>query len=283
MIAVLPGLGHETGSALVRHPDVNYVSFTGSAATGARVMCDAANTGLKPVSLELGGKSPQVVYADAPSLERVADMVAQSVCANGGQVCFAGTRLVVEHSVADQLVDLIAARMKAVVPGATWDEDTTLAPIVSETQAARLEALLAQATGSGARIVAGACRLDGGPGGVFFEPGIIRDVASNNPAVREELFGPVLTVQTFEDEDEALALADHPVFGLAGGVHTADLGRALRAATAIQAGTVWINQFGPNTDPNHPMGGYKQSGFGKDFGTAGMDKFLKTKNIAIAF
>lgn len=283
LLSILPGIGSETGTALVRHPDVNYVSFTGSSATGQRVMCDAATTGLKPISLELGGKSPQLVFADAPDLNVVADLVAQSICANAGQVCFAGTRLVVQASVKAELVEKIGARMSAVRLGATWDESTTLGPIVSENQARRVEALLGAAVNQGAVILRGGKRAEGTPGGIFFAPTILDEVAPGNPALLEELFGPVLTVQSFEAMEEGLALADHPIFGLAAGVHTRDIGKALLAARTLQAGTVWVNHFGPNTDPNAPMGGYKQSGFGKDFGVLGMDKFLKTKNIAIKF
>lgn len=281
LLSILPGLGSETGAALVRHPDVNYVAFTGSSITGQRVMCDAAQTGLKPVSLELGGKSPQLVFADAPDLEMVADIVAGSICANAGQVCFAGTRLVVEASVRDDLLDRISVRMDAVRPGATWDSATTLAPIVNEIQARRLETLLDAARREGASVVRGGARFEAVPSGIFFAPTILRDLAPENTAIREELFGPVLAVQSFDTIEEAMILADHPTFGLAAGVHTRDIGKALRAARALQAGTVWVNHFGPNTEPNAPMGGYKQSGFGKDFGVLGMDKFLKTKNIAI--
>jgi aldehyde dehydrogenase (NAD+) len=283
ILSVIPGVGSETGSALVRHPKISYVGFTGSGETGARVMCDAAVTGLKPVSLELGGKSPQVVFADAPDLERVADIVAQSVCANGGQVCFAGTRLVVQESIADRMIAAIDTRMARVRLGPTWDPDTTLAPIVSEAQARRLENLMDQATQQGAEILRGGARIQGGPGGIFYQPTLVRCASAENPAIRHELFGPVLAVQVFRDFDEAMRLADHPSYGLAAGVFTSDVGKALSAARALQAGTVWVNQFGPNTDPNAPMGGYKQSGFGKDFGVLGMDKFLKTKNIAIRF
>ena len=282
-LAILPGLGAETGSALVRHPGVDYVSFTGSAATGARVMSEAAMHGLKPVSLELGGKSPQVVFADAPDLDVVADLVTQSFCANGGQVCFAGTRLVVERAVQDELLEKIRARMGTLQLGPTWSGATTLAPIANETQAHRLERLLADAVAQGARITAGGERIENDLGGIFFQPTLVCDASVDNPAVREEFFGPVLTVQPFDDMDEALRLADHAVFGLGGGVHTRDIGKAFRAARSIQAGTVWINCFGPNTDLNAPMGGYKQSGFGKDFGLPGMDKFLKTKNIQVKY
>ena len=137
-LAVLPGLGPETGGALVKHPLVNYVSFTGSTATGKQVMIDAANSGLKPVCLELGGKSPQLVFRDAPNLDRVADVIARSICFNAGQVCFAGTRLVVDEKIGDELTEKIAQRMKNPKPGATWDTQTTLSPIISAKQGIRI-------------------------------------------------------------------------------------------------------------------------------------------------
>jgi aldehyde dehydrogenase (NAD+) len=166
-------------------------------------------------------------------------------------------------------------------PGPTWADDTTLAPIVSAAQAERMESLLAASVEGGARIVEGGAWMKTDLGGIFFAPTIVTHASPDSPAVRDELFGPILTVQPFDDFDEGLALADHAVYGLAGAVHTRDIGKALRAARSIQAGTVWVNCFGPNTDPNAPMGGYKQSGFGKDFGVLGMDKFLKVKNIQV--
>jgi len=281
LISIVSGYGNETGTALVRHPDVAFVSFTGSGATGAQVMSDAALSGVKPVTLELGGKSPQLVFADAPDLDALAVMVANSVCANAGQVCFAGTRLVVEESVREAFLDRIEAHMRKVVAGATWDERTTLGPIVSEKQAQRLEGLLSDAIAGGASIRCGGGRIEAVRGGVYFAPTIIENASPDNPAVRHELFGPALTVQPFRDESEGLALADHEVFGLAGGVHTRDISKALRAARSIQAGTVWVNTYGPNSEPNAPMGGYRQSGFGKDFGLMSLEKFYKTKHIAV--
>ncbi len=279
-LSVVPGLGGETGEALVRHPLVNYVSFTGSTATGARVMSDAALYGLKPVSLELGGKSPQLVFADAINLDAVAELVAAGICRNAGQVCFAGTRLVVEKRIAEELVEKIGTLIGRVVPGPTWGTATTLAPIISERQCDRIEDILARSTGSGAEIISGGRRFQTNEG-AYFQPTIVMGAAPDNPVIREEVFGPVLAVQPFEDIEEGLMLADHPLYGLAGAVHSRDINKVMRAARSIQAGTIWVNHYGPTPDVTAPMGGYKQSGFGKDFGVAGLEKYQKTKNVWI--
>lgn len=281
LVAVVPGLGAETGSALVRHPQVNYISFTGSTASGARIMADAAMHGLKPVSLELGGKSPQLVCADAPDLDRVADYVATSFTGNAGQICFCGTRLVVDERIADDLVERITRRVRSAQPGPTWSGATTLAPIFSEAQARRIEDIVARAKSQGAQVLEGGARADTPYGGAYFQPTLIQSDSPANPIVQEEVFGPVLAVQRFRDFDEGLALADHPVYGLAAAVHTSDLNRALKAARAIQAGTVWVNHYGPTADFNGPNSPYKQSGMGQDGGVGALTKYLKTKNARI--
>jgi aldehyde dehydrogenase (NAD+) len=280
-IAIVPGLGSETGNALVKHPLVSFISFTGSTATGARVMADAAMNGLKPVALELGGKSPHLVFADIANPDKVAELIAAGICRNAGQVCFAGTRLVVQESIADELTEKIVSRISRVKPGPTWDPTTTLAPIISSKQASRISEILSHAKAQGAEIVAGGQTFETDGGGAFFQPTIVRNVKPENPVVREEVFGPVLAVQTFRDLEEGLTLADHPIYGLAGAVHTADINKALRAARSIQAGTVWVNHYGPTPDVVSPMGGYKQSGFGKDLGVGGLEKYLRTKNVWI--
>jgi aldehyde dehydrogenase (NAD+) len=278
-IAILPGLGSETGRSLVSHPLVSYVSFTGSTATGSCVMSDAAMNGSKPVALELGGKSPQLVFADVGDLDDVAKLIASGICRNAGQVCFAGTRLVVEQQIADQLTEKVTKLVAQVRPGPTWDPTTTLAPIISKRQADRIDDILRRSAAQGAEIVAGGDRIETTTGGTFYRPTIVRNAKPENPVIREEVFGPVLAVQPFRDLEEGLALADHPIYGLAGAVHTKDIDKAFRAARSMQAGTVWINHYGPTSDLAAPMGGYKQSGFGKDLGVSGLDKYLKTKNV----
>lgn len=277
---VVVGLGPDAGSPLVRHRHVGYVTFTGSTATGTKVMVDAATSGLKPVSLELGGKSPQIVFADAPDLDRVADLVAAGACRNAGQLCYCGSRLVVDRTVADDLMARVAARMSRSRPGATWDAATTLAPIVSRAQATRIADIVARGRAAGATIRLGGAANDDGPGGAYFMP-TIAEAAPDNPLIREEVFGPVLSVQTFDDAEEAFALADHPVYGLTGAVHSANIDRALGAARRLDAGMIWVNAYGRSLDIGTPFGGFKGSGFGKDFGVAAFEKYQRTKCVWI--
>lgn len=278
-LSILLGTGPETGQSLVRHDEVDYVSFTGSTVTGRQVMADAALSGPKPVSLEMGGKGPQVVFKDA-DLEAVARIVAGSIVRNAGQICYAGTRLVVDRTVADQMVDRIGRLVSEAVAGPTWSKRTTLSPIMSRKQLDRVSTILRDGIAAGAEIVAGGSTIDAYEAGFFFEPTIVRNLNSDNPIILQELFGPVLAVQTFDDMDEAIKLADHRDYGLGASVYTRDLATAMKCSKAIKAGTVWVNRFGVN-DIVTPVGGYKKSGFGKDFGLEGMLKYTHTKNISI--
>lgn len=266
------------GAALVKHPGVDYVTFTGSSATGARIMADAALSGLKPVSLELGGKGPQLVFADAPDLERLAAMVARGITYNAGQVCFAGSRLVIERSIADSFLDKVKGHMAGGRAGETWADGTTVPPIINDRQLDRIDGIVRDAIADGAEAICGAQRVDHEASG-FFTPTILRGVTTENRAYREEIFGPVLAVQEFDDVAEGVALADHPDYGLTASVHTADVNKAFRAAQVIESGTVWINDWGRRTDFTAPFGGYKRSGLGKDMGRAGYEKYTKTKAI----
>ncbi|MGE0658919.1 MAG: aldehyde dehydrogenase family protein [Reyranellaceae bacterium] len=277
---VVVGYGPEAGSPLVRHPDIGCVSFTGSTATGEAVMVDAARNGLKPVSLELGGKSPQLVFADVPDIDAVAATIASGVARNAGQLCYCGSRLVVERSIADQLVEKVAALLWDAKPGPTWSLSTTLAPIISSRQVDRIADIVDRTRASGDEIVLGGEREQTNGGGAYWRPTIVR-ARPGSPVVNEEVFGPVLAVQTFDDLEEGLALADHPIYGLAGAVHTRDINKALMAARRIEAGMIWVNTYGRSLDIGSPFGGYKQSGFGKDFGVAALDKYLKGKSVWI--
>ncbi len=280
---VVQGDGRTTGDALTRHPLVSKMTFTGSTQTGAAIMATCALQGPKPVTLELGGKSPQLVFDDAPDLDRLAGIIAGAITGNAGQVCVAGSRLIVQRGVAEQLVDRIAARFAALRPGATWDNAATLPPIISAAQAARILDIVERARGPGVRVRSGGELFDGGPGGAYFQPTLIEGVRADNPAVQEEIFGPVLTVQTFDDEEEGLALAAHEHYGLAAGVHTADIGKALRAMRGISAGTVWVNRYGRSADFVIPTGGYHQSGIGKDLGRQAVEANLRFKSVLIDF
>ncbi len=278
---VVQGDGRTTGDALCRHPKISKVTFTGSSKTGAAIMTACAETGTKPVTLELGGKSPQVVFADAPNIDAVARRVAAAIAGNAGQVCVAGSRLIVERAIADELVDGIAAAFAELRPGATWTRGTTLPPIISAPQVQRIDAIVRRTIEDGAQVRTGATRLAVEGDGAYYAPTILTGVTTKSEAVREEIFGPVLTVQTFDDEDEALALAAHERYGLAAGVHTADLGRALRMMRGIEAGTVWINRYGRTGDFVIPTGGYKGSGIGKDLGRQAFEANLRFKSVLI--
>ena len=280
---VVQGDGRTTGDALTRHPRISKMTFTGSTHTGAAIMAACALHGPKPVTLELGGKSPQLVFDDAPDLDRLAGIVAAGITGNAGQVCVAGSRLIVQRRIGEALVERVAARFSALRPGATWDAAATLPPIISPPQAARILDIVERARDAGAQLRCGGGLFDGGPGGAYFQPTLMDGVASDNPAVREEVFGPVLTVQTFDDEEEGLALAAHGQYGLAAGVHTADIGRALRAVRSISAGTVWVNRYGRSADFALPTGGYHQSGIGKDLGRQAVEGNLRFKSVLIDF
>jgi aldehyde dehydrogenase (NAD+) len=276
---VVVGYGQEAGSPLVRHPKVGVISFTGSTATGKAVMIDAANSGLKPVSLELGGKSPQLVFADIPDIDQVAATIASGVSRNAGQLCYCGSRLVVERKIADELLDKVLALLWDAKPGPTWNLNTTLAPIISHKQTDRIADILHRTRQAGDEVLLGGGR-EQTEKGAFFQPTVVRSKAGS-PVVEEEVFGPVLAVQTFDDVEEGLQMADHSIYGLAGAVHTSDINKALMAARRIEAGMIWVNTYGRSLDVGSPFGGYKQSGFGKDFGAVALEKYLKSKSVWI--
>lgn len=279
---VVQGLGATTGAALVRHPLVRMISFTGSTATGARIMADAAAHGTKPVTLELGGKTPQLVLPDVRDLGPVAAHVAGGFLGNAGQVCTAGSRLIAPRARMDELVERILAIAATKVPGPTWNAATTLPPIVSERQAQRIERLLAETLAAGAALVAGGRRFAGQNAGAYFEPTILKNVGEDSPGFREEFFGPVLAIYPYDDEEEGIAMANHPVYGLAASLYTDDARKALSVPRRIEAGTVWVNTHGRQFGFAHPQGGFKQSGFGKEMGRAGLESYLRQKTLWLA-
>lgn len=281
ILNIVQGFGQSTGSALVRHPLVSKVSFTGSTRTGADIVCEAARHGMKPVVMELGGKSPIVVFDDVPDLDYVADQAFRTFTGNAGQGCTAGTRLVVHESIADRLIEKIGALFKSVKPGPTWSTDTTLSPIINERQCARVEELLSGALRDGARVVAGGSRIASTGGGIFFQPTILDDVHKQSVAAQEEFFGPILSVQRFSDMQQAVELANNTIYGLAASVFTDNLNTALRVSRAIESGVVWINRHGRTADLSSPAGGYKGSGFGKEWGRPGLEEYLRHKAIWI--
>jgi len=280
---IVQGDGLVVGDTLVRHPRVAKVTFTGSTRTGAAIMQACAQTGTKPVTLELGGKSPQLVFADVPDLDRTATTVARAITGNAGQVCVAGSRLIVHETVAEETVGRIATYFETLKPGATWVDGTTLSPIISAPQCDRIDGIVRRAVGGGGVIVTGGGRAAGPQDGAFYRPTLIAGLDETAEAVRAEIFGPVLTVQTFREDEEAFALADHPDYGLSSGVHTGDLSRALRAVRRIEAGTVWVNRYGRSADFILPSGGFKASGIGRDLGRQAFEANQHVKTALIDF
>ncbi|RJF86807.1 aldehyde dehydrogenase [Oleomonas cavernae] len=276
---VVQGLGPTTGSALVRHPLIRKVTFTGSAATGARIMADAAATGTKPITLELGGKSPQLVLQDVRDLGPVAQNIANGFLANAGQVCTAGSRIIVARRHADELTQRLIALASARRPGPTWEETTTLSPIVTERQAQRIERMLAETIAGGGEVVTGGGRFSSHNAGAYFEPTILRNVGEHTVGFREEFFGPVVALYPFDDEEEGIAMTNHPFYALAASLYTDDARKALSVPRRIEAGTVWINTHGRQPGYGHPQGGFNHSGFGKEMGRTGLESFLRYKTL----
>ena len=282
LLNVVNGLGHTTGAAIVKHPDIKMISFTGSTQTGAAIMSLAAQSGIKPVTLELGGKSPQLVLADAGDMDTVAKRVAGAFMVNAGQVCTLGSRLIVERSIADELRDRIVDIMKAIIPGPTWDAKTDFAPIISRKQFDRIDSLVQETVSQGGSIIQGGSGLESNSG-CFYAPTLLENVSYDNVGYTDEFFGPVATFETFDDLDEGIAKSQHPVYGLAASVHTTNLQKALKAADGIESGMVFVNQHGRGPEFTYTAGGFKGSGFGKDMGREGFQEFMRQKAVWVNY
>ncbi|HVM43678.1 MAG TPA: aldehyde dehydrogenase family protein [Gemmatimonadales bacterium] len=273
---VVAGDGKTAGAALVRHPGVDKIAFTGSTPVGQGIMREAAGTP-KRVSLELGGKSPNIVFADADVAAAVKG--AQNAIFYGkGEVCAAGSRLVVERTVHDQVVEQLAARAKKLVPGDPFDKNTRLGAVVSRKQQETVLGYIEKGRAEGAALVAGGKAATVNGKGYFVEATIFDGVKPEMTIAREEIFGPVLAVLAFDDVEEGIALANQSMYGLAAGIWTRDVSKAHRVARAIKAGTVWVNTYNLY-DSSAPFGGYKASGFGRDLGREGLDGYLETKTV----
>ena len=277
---VVQGDGRVTGDALCRHPRIGKVTFTGSTATGSSIMSTCALIGPKPVTLELGGKSPQLVFADVPDIAKTARTVALAITGNAGQVCVSGSRLLIERSIMAPFIEQLQGYFQGLKPGPTWAPDSTLSPIISRLQASRIDAIVQRSVQAGAEVLSGGGLFDG-LGGAYYRPTLLAGVDDANPAVCEEIFGPVLTIQAFDTEEEALSLAAHATYGLAAGVHTADINRALRLVRGLEVGTVWVNRYGRSNDYILPTGGYKRSGIGKDLGREAFEANMRFKSVLI--
>ncbi len=274
---VVPGPGGKVGMALVRHPGVDKVAFTGSTEVGKGIMREAAGT-LKRVSLELGGKSPNIVFADA-DMEAAVRGALTGIFYNKGEVCAAGSRLLLEERVHDEFLAKLTERVKGLKVGDPLDKATRMGPVVSKQQLDTVMGYIEAGRKEGARVVAGGERASVGNGkGYFVQPTIFAGVKNSMKIAREEIFGPVLAVIPFKDVDEGIARGNETFYGLAAAVWTRDVAKALRAARAIRAGTVWVNAYNLY-DAALPFGGFKESGFGRELGAAGMDPYTEVKSV----
>ncbi|WP_287031228.1 aldehyde dehydrogenase [Pseudomonas sp. UBA6310] len=280
VLNVLPGHGHTVGRALALHMDVDTLVFTGSTRIAKQLMVYAGESNMKRVWLEAGGKSPNIVFADAPDLKAAAEAAASAIAFNQGEVCTAGSRLLVERSIKEQFLPLVIEALKAWKPGNPLDPATSVGALVDTTQMNNVLSYIQAGHDDGARLVAGGKRVLEETGGTYVEPTIFDGVDNAMRIAKEEIFGPVLSVIAFDDVEEAIAIANDTVYGLAAAVWTSNLSKAHLTAKALRAGSVWVNQY-DGGDMTAPFGGFKQSGNGRDKSLHAFDKYTELKSTWI--
>jgi len=278
VVNVVTGFGQEMGNALVSHPLVERIAFTGGPEAGRMVNEQAAKS-MKRVTLELGGKSPNIIFEDADLGQALKGAVA-GIFAASGQTCVAGSRLLLQRSIHDEFLERLDEFLEDIKFGHPSDPETQIAPISTAPQIKKIEDYVAIAKGEGARLVRGGKRasVDGYPNGLFYEPTIFADVDNSMRIAQEEVFGPVLAVIPFDDEDDAVRIANDVCFGLAAGIWTENLARGIRMTEKVRAGTIWVNNY-RSTSVTSPFGGFKMSGIGREGGIAGMMEYLELKSV----
>ncbi|TWT14955.1 aldehyde dehydrogenase family protein [Reyranella sp. CPCC 100927] len=278
-INIVPGLGAEAGAALADHPGIDHLSFTGSRQVGALVQAASAKYN-RPCTMELGGKSPQVVFADA-DMDAALPFITRAIIQNAGQTCSAGSRLLVEDKVYDTFVGRVAEKFKALRAG-PWDRDLDVGPLISKKQKERVDGFVEKATAAGVKLLAaGETAANAPAGGYYVAPQVYGDVPVDHLLAQEEVFGPVLAAIRFRDEADAIRIANATPYGLVAGVWTRDGGKQMRLAKAIKAGQVFINNYGAGGGIELPFGGVKGSGFGREKGFTALHDFSTLKTVAI--
>ncbi len=272
------GAGSTIGAELSANEDVDLISFTGGIVTGKKIM-QAASSNVKKLALELGGKNPNIIFADA-DFETAVDQALNGVFFHAGQICSAGTRLIVEDSIHDEFVQALVERVKKFKLGSGFDEDTQMGPLISAEHLQKVEEYVEAGVQEGATIAVGGKRPEDPElqKGFFYLPTIFTDCTSEMTIVQEEAFGPIITVEKFSTEEEAVTISNDSIYGLAGGVWTNDTRKAERCAAKMRMGTVWINDFNLYF-PHAPWGGFKQSGIGRELGKLGLEEYTETKHI----
>jgi acyl-CoA reductase-like NAD-dependent aldehyde dehydrogenase len=281
VLQVVPGFGETAGQAIGRHADVDMITFTGSTEVGKYFLRYSGESNMKRVALECGGKSPHIVTRECGDLDAAATAVAWGVFYNQGEVCNAGSRLLVHSEVKDELLEKVVAVADRIRPGDPLDPKTRMGAIVDDTQLDRVLGYIEAGTSEGAALHLGGSRVREETGGYYVEPTIFDAVSNDMRIAREEIFGPVLSAISFDELDDAIAIANDTIYGLSAGIWTDDVNVAHRAARAIRAGVVWVNTFDAG-DISSPFGGFKQSGFGRDKSIHALDKFTDLKAIWIA-
>ncbi len=280
VFSVLPGFGQTAGKALALHEDVDCVAFTGSTAVGKLVMQYAGQSNLKRVWLECGGKSPNVVLADCQDLDRAAQAAASAIFFNQGEMCSAGSRLLVEESIREELLEKVVHAGRSMQPGDPLDPATRMGAIVDAIQMDKVMGYIAKGSAEGAKLRLGGEAVMKDTGGLFVEPTVFDEVQPDMTIAREEIFGPVLATLAFRDLDEAIRIANDTMYGLAAAVWTRDIDKAHHTARALRSGTVWINCYDEG-DLTVPFGGFKQSGNGRDKSLHALDKYVELKTTWI--